>query len=78
MADEGDKAAGLATILCVHPALRLHQESLLVSGLDVHEYKNNNILYLNPIIENEFVLCQESLFAFAADQKLAILSNHLL
>lgn len=33
------------------------------SGLDVQEYKKNKILYLNPIIENEFALCQESLFS---------------
>lgn len=33
------------------------------SGLDVHEYKKNKILYLNPQLEEEFALCQESLFA---------------
>ncbi|MBA2406006.1 MAG: 2'-5' RNA ligase family protein [Bdellovibrionales bacterium] len=33
------------------------------SGMDVHEYKKNKILYLNPVFENEFALCQESLFA---------------
>jgi len=33
------------------------------SGMDVHEYKKNKILYLNPVIENEISLCQESLFA---------------
>lgn len=32
------------------------------SGLDVHEYKKNKILYLNPILDEEFSLCQESLF----------------
>jgi 2'-5' RNA ligase len=33
------------------------------TGLDVHEYKKNKILYLNPLIEEEFALCQESLFS---------------
>lgn len=33
------------------------------SGIDVHEYKKNKILYLNPMMEEEFSLCQESLFA---------------
>jgi hypothetical protein len=33
------------------------------TGLDVHEYKKNKILYLNPQIEEELALCQESLFA---------------
>lgn len=33
------------------------------SGLDVHEYKKNKILYLNPVFNEEFSLCQESLFA---------------
>ena len=33
------------------------------SGLDVHEYKRNKILYLNPILDEEFLLCQESLFS---------------
>jgi hypothetical protein len=33
------------------------------TGLDVHEYKKNKILYLNPVIEEELALCQESLFA---------------
>jgi 2'-5' RNA ligase len=33
------------------------------TGLDVHEYKKNKILYLNPLIEEELALCQESLFA---------------
>jgi hypothetical protein len=32
-------------------------------GLDVHEYKKNKILYLNPKIEEELALCQESLFS---------------
>lgn len=36
---------------------------LKFSGLDVHEYKKNKILYLNPIIEEELALCQESVFA---------------
>jgi hypothetical protein len=33
------------------------------SGLDVHEYKKNKILYLSPTPDEEFSLCQESLFA---------------
>jgi 2'-5' RNA ligase len=33
------------------------------SGIDVHEYKKNKILYLNPVFSEEFSLCQESLFA---------------
>jgi hypothetical protein len=33
------------------------------TGLDVHEYKKNKILYLNPQIEEELALCQESLFS---------------
>jgi hypothetical protein len=33
------------------------------TGLDVHEYKKNKILYLNPQIEEELAMCQESLFA---------------
>ncbi len=37
--------------------------NLKFSGLDVHEYKKNKILYLNPIIEEELALCQESVFA---------------
>jgi 2'-5' RNA ligase len=37
--------------------------SLSFTGLDVHEYKKNKILYLNPSIEEELSLCQESLFA---------------
>jgi 2'-5' RNA ligase len=33
------------------------------SGLDVHEYKKNKILFLNPKMEEELSLCQESLFS---------------
>jgi 2'-5' RNA ligase len=33
------------------------------SGIDVHEYKKNKIIYLNPVFSEEFSLCQESLFA---------------
>lgn len=36
---------------------------LRFNGLDVHEYKKNKILYLNPIIDEELSLCQESVFA---------------
>ena len=35
---------------------------LKFAGLDVHEYKKNKILYLNPIIDEELALCQESVF----------------
>jgi 2'-5' RNA ligase len=31
------------------------------TGLDVHEYKKNKILYLNPKMEEELTLCQESI-----------------
>lgn len=37
--------------------------SLSFSGIDVHEYNRNKILYLNPVMDEEFSLCQESLFA---------------
>lgn len=33
------------------------------TGLDVHEHRKNKILYLNPAIEEELALCQESLFS---------------
>jgi hypothetical protein len=33
------------------------------SGLDVYEYKKNKILYLNPVMNEELSLCQESVFA---------------
>lgn len=33
------------------------------TGIDVHEYKKKKILYLNPSIEEELALCQESLFS---------------
>jgi len=33
------------------------------TGMDVHEYKKNKILYLNPLIGEELSLCQESLFS---------------
>lgn len=33
------------------------------TGLNVHEYKKNKILYLNPTLDEEFSLCQESLFS---------------
>jgi 2'-5' RNA ligase len=36
--------------------------SLSFTGLDVQEHKKNKILYLNPLIEEELSLCQESLF----------------
>lgn len=36
---------------------------LKFSGIDVHEYKKNKILYLNPVIDEELALCQESVFA---------------
>jgi len=37
--------------------------TLKFTGLDVHEYKKNKMLYLKPIIEEELALCQESVFA---------------
>ena len=33
------------------------------TGLDVQEYKKNKILFLNPLIEEELSMCQESLFS---------------
>lgn len=40
----------------------LENHILKFSGIDVHEYKKNKMLYLNPLIDEEFSLCQESLF----------------
>src|SRR5262245_16571673 len=40
----------------------LKHHALKFSGIDVHEYKKKKILYLNPVIEEELRLCQESLF----------------
>jgi hypothetical protein len=37
--------------------------TLKFSGLDVHEYKKNKMLFLKPIIDEELALCQESVFA---------------
>ncbi len=37
--------------------------SMQFTGLDVHEYKKNILLYLNPVIEDELSFCQESLFS---------------
>jgi hypothetical protein len=37
--------------------------ALKFTGLDVHEYKKNKILYLNPVIEDELAHCQESVFS---------------
>lgn len=37
--------------------------ALNFTGLDVHEYKKNKILFLNPHIEEELALCQESVFS---------------
>lgn len=37
--------------------------SLPFTGIDVHEYKKNKILYLNPKMDEELTLCQESVFA---------------
>jgi 2'-5' RNA ligase len=34
--------------------------TLQFTGLDVHEYKKNKILFLNPIIDEELNFCQES------------------
>lgn len=36
---------------------------LQFTGMDVHEYKKNKILYLNPMIDEELAFCQESLFS---------------
>lgn len=37
--------------------------TLKFTGIDVHEYKKNKLLYLNPVIEEELAFCQESLFS---------------
>lgn len=37
--------------------------SMKFTGLNVHEYKKNKILYLNPTLDEELTLCQESLFS---------------
>lgn len=37
--------------------------ALQFTGLDVHEYRKQKILYLNPLIEDELSLLQESLFS---------------
>jgi glycosyltransferase involved in cell wall biosynthesis len=36
---------------------------LKFNGIDVHEYKKNKLLYLNPMMDEELLLCQESVFA---------------
>lgn len=36
---------------------------LKFTGLDVHEYKKQKILYLNPVIEDDLSYLQESLFS---------------
>ncbi len=41
----------------------LSHHILKFTGLDVHEYKKNKLLYLNPVIEDELLYCQESLFS---------------
>lgn len=33
------------------------------TGMDVHEYKKNKILHLNPVFEEELTFCQESLIS---------------
>lgn len=41
----------------------LSGHALQFTGLDVHEYKKQKILYLNPLIEDELSYLQESLFS---------------
>ncbi len=41
----------------------LSHHLLKFTGLGVHEYKKNKLLYLNPVIEDELLFCQESLFS---------------
>lgn len=41
----------------------LSHHSLKFTGIDVHEYKKKKILFLNPVIEDELLFCQESLFS---------------
>lgn len=41
----------------------ISNHTLKFTGLDVHEYGKNKILFLNPIIEDELAFCQESLFS---------------
>lgn len=37
--------------------------TLKFTGLNVHEYKKNKILYINPVVDEELSMCQESLFS---------------
>lgn len=41
----------------------MENHALKFTGLDVHEYKKQKILYLNPLIEDDLAFLQESLFA---------------
>ncbi len=41
----------------------LVSHTIKFTGIDVHEYKKNKILCLNPIIEDELSFCQESIFS---------------
>jgi len=38
-------------------------QTLEFTGIDVHEYKKNKILFLNPALGEELSLCQESLLS---------------
>ena len=37
-------------------------KSVKFTGIDVHEHKKNKIIYLNPVVDEELSLCQESVF----------------
>jgi hypothetical protein len=41
----------------------LENHALSFSGLDVYEHKKDKIIYLNHVVDEELLLCQESLFA---------------
>lgn len=38
-------------------------QTLSFTGLDVHEYKKQMLLYLNPVFDSELSFCQESIFS---------------
>lgn len=41
----------------------LENHVMKFSELDVHDYKKDKILHLNPLIESELAFCQESIFS---------------
>ncbi len=41
----------------------LTNHTMKFTGMDVHEYKKEKLIYLNPIVEEDLAFCQESLFS---------------